>query len=324
MKYLASSRRLTVLSDLKAVEIFLSLTDTKSLTKTAQSLNIAPSTVSKKIAELEERAKVRLFNRTTRSIGITEAGRAFRDHCARILAEAETAEEALMKCREAPAGRLRITAPLALGERVLSPLIPGFLKLYPEMSIDLQTSARKMSLTSEGFDLSLRLVTPGELSDEDTVLCWNRRLFCAAPAYLERHGTPGHPEELGNHNCLLMRYGNSPDFWKFTEGNAMGRVSVAGTFASNNAMALADAAAAGVGVAQLGPYVIGDHLREGRLVRILDGFEPIETAVTVMISGGSLASRNATLFLDYLKDAWPEDWPTERRSVPEARLRVAS
>ncbi|GGB57899.1 transcriptional regulator [Tistrella bauzanensis] len=305
MKYLPVRSRLQILSDLRAVEIFLSLVETENLTRTAEALSIAPSTVSKKLTELELRANVRLFHRTTRQLSVTPAGQAFYRQCARLLDEAEAVERTLNPDAEDPAGLIRMTTPTALGERVVGPLIPGFLRRYPKISVELDTSARTVSLLSEGYDLSIRLVHASNLTDNDTVLSWNRRRFCASPAYLARHGTPQHPGELSQHNCLAMRLGSTGDSWVYTEDGRSRTVSITGSLRSNNAHFLAEAAAENVGIVLMGPFVVEEFLRDGRLVRILVGYEPRDTAVSAIMSDGAMASQHVSLFVDYLKSVWP-------------------
>ena len=305
MKYLPSRSRLQVLSDLRAVEIFISLVETQSLTKTAEALAISPSTVSKKIAELELRAKVRLFHRTTRQLSVTAAGQGFYQRCLHLLNEAEAVEETLNPDTEDPSGLIRLTTPVALGENVVGPLIPGFLKKYPRISIELDTSARTLNLLSEGFDLSIRLAPASALTDKDTVLSWNHRSFCASPEYLERHGTPTHPGELSRHNCLTMRLGTGSDSWPHTEDGRTRSVNVSGSVRSNNAHFLARAAAEGVGIALLGSFVVQKYVDDGRLVHILEGYEPHDTAVSAIMSDGAIASHQVSLFVDYLKSVWP-------------------
>ncbi|KAB2790321.1 LysR family transcriptional regulator [Brucella anthropi] len=305
MKYLHSRSRLQVLSDMRAVEIFLSLVETENLTKTAEALSIAPSTVSKKIAELELRAQVRLFHRTTRQISVTPAGRSFYEECIRLLGVAESVERSLNPNEDDPAGIIRLTVPVALGERVVGPLLPEFLRRYPRISVELDTSARTLSLLSEGYDLSIRLTHATDLTDEDTVLSWNQRRFYASPDYLEKYGTPAHPSELSEHSCLTMRLGNSAESWSYTESGRTRSVNISGSLRSNNAPVLASAAAEGLGIILMGSFVVDSLLEQGRLVRILPGFEPRDTAVAAIVSDGAIASHHVNLFIAYLKSVWP-------------------
>ncbi|PXW53652.1 LysR family transcriptional regulator [Chelatococcus asaccharovorans] len=300
MKYVPSSSRLNILSDLKSVEIFLSVVETRSLTRTAEKLRVAPSTVSKKMAELEERAKAHLISRTTRKVEITQAGMDFYAHCSRLMDEAELAERAIASGRDSLAGRLRVTAPIALTERTLMPHIADFLVQNPAVEIDLDTSTNTKNLRGEGFDLSIRMVARFDVEPDNIVLHENHRHFYASPNYLAEHGEPKHPRDLTAHSCLIVRQGSAAASWPYNDRGRFGRINVSGPFTSNNANTIAELAASGLGVALLGAFIGRDYEGSGRLVRVLEAYSPPASVVVAAAPDCRHLSRPSRAFIDHL------------------------
>ena len=231
--------------------------------------SFSAAAVSKHVARLEERLGARLLSRSTRHLGLTEEGRAFHERCANILGEIEEAEQAVSDLHAAPRGTLRINATVAFVNHQVIPLIPEFRERYPEVRFDLVLTDHGLDLIEEGVDVAIRFGEPPEGSFIARKLADSRRVVCATPGYLARHGTPRVPGDLAEHNCLTLS--TRPDFnvWEFGEGAAREQLRVSGVFDVNHSDALYDAVRAGIGIARLATYLVGADIQAGRLVPLL-------------------------------------------------------
>ena len=223
---------------LEGIAAFTRVVDSGSFSAAARHLKISKSAVSANVQRLERRLGIRLLNRTTRRLSMTEAGAAYYRHCARILAEAEAAEQAATALQREPRGTLRISAPDSFGWMHVAPTVPAFLKRYPELSVDITLSPAYANLVGEGLDRAIRI---GVLEDSPLVvrrLAPSRLVACATPAYLEEHGIPREPGDLAKHNCLctgLLPWG---DEWRLVGKRGEVRVAVSGNVRSNSAETL--------------------------------------------------------------------------------------
>ena len=259
------------MNKLQEMQVFTRAVDTGGFSAAARELGLSPSAVSKLINRLEDRLGARLFYRTTRRLNLTEEGRAFYDRCGTILAEIEQAEQAVSELRGRVRGTLRVVTVTAFGRAQLLPLLPALMARYPELRLELQLRDSAVDLVDEGIDVALQLSE--QVTDESLVarrLFTNRRLICAAPAYLQRHGTPRAPDDLLKHNCLTHSSFAHFNDWEFTHrgGNRILRVS--GNFEANSASALYQAVLAGVGIARLATFLVGHDLQQGHLVPLLE------------------------------------------------------
>ena len=255
---------------LDGIAAFARVVDSGSFSAAAHRLGISKSAVSAHVQRLEERLGIRLLNRTTRRLSVTEAGAAYYRHCARILAEAEAAEQVASALQREPRGTLRISAPDSFGWMHVAPAVPAFLKRYPELSVDITLSPAHVNLVDEGLDLAIRI---GVLEDSPLVvrkLAPSRLLVCAAPAYLEERGRPREPGDLAKHNCLCTSLLPWGDEWRLAGKRGEVRVAVGGSFRSNNAEMLRAAALDGIGIAVLPTWAVAEPLRAGALRRVLD------------------------------------------------------
>ena len=314
------SSRLYLLDDLRGVEVYVAVVEANSITRAAIRLGLAPSTVSKKLAELEARSQIRLLHRTTRRISMTEVGQRFYDQCLRLLNEAERAEWELRDDAVDVGGRLRVTAPVVFTQRQIAPLLPSFLAQYPKVDFELFASARKLNLVEEGFDLSIQLGPPDQLSRCAQSLAVNRRVVCASQAYLDRHGTPREPSDLAGHTCLVAVSTHRADVWRFHGKSGLELIRVKGSLTSDNASTLAEAAAQGVGVAMLGTYVVGDYLRAGLLKEILPTRVEQHSIIIGVVPERSFLPRRVKLFLQHLVEGFGSP-PTWDRDLPNSALR---
>jgi DNA-binding transcriptional LysR family regulator len=258
------------LPDMEAMAIFAKVVEIRGITAAAADLGLTAPTISKALSRLEKRLGARLFNRTSRRLVLTDAGRDLADRAARLLADAEAAESAMVAQSASPRGTVRLAAPMSFGVREVAPILPDFLAQYPDVSVDLHLSDALVDVIGDGFDLALRI---GELPDSSLLA---RRLapvpgmIVAAPAYLDRRGRPAHPGELAHHDCFGYAYLRTRDAWHFS--NATGdKVSVrpTGRLRVNNGDALLPAVMAGLGIAALPAFLVRDAVDDGRLEQIL-------------------------------------------------------
>lgn len=247
----------------------------------ARVLGLTPSAISKTISRLEERLGVRLLNRTTRSLTLTAEGEALAERGRRILAELDEAEQEVTRSRATPRGLLRLHTLVAFGLHQLPPVLPEFLQRYPEVRIELTVSDRLVDLVEQGADLAIRVRT-GALPDSSLVarkIFDSERVICAAPAYLERFGTPRTPDDLLQHNCLYITDYPELRRWPFDAPgapNGLRMLEVGGNVAANNAESVLQLALLGVGIIRLGELVLAEHLRAGRLVPLLTDAHHVE------------------------------------------------
>ena len=188
---------------LNEMAVFARVVATGSLSAAARELSLSPAMVSRRLAALEGRLGVRLVNRTTRSLHLTDEGASYYESCARVLAEIEQADAAVSAGRQEPQGVLRVALPASFGNQHVAPLVPQFAARYPAVQLLLSLSDRNVNLVEEGFDLAVRIADLEDSSLAARKLAPNRRVVCATPDYLRRHGTPRTPQELAQHNCLL-------------------------------------------------------------------------------------------------------------------------
>ncbi|WP_313606990.1 LysR family transcriptional regulator [Rhizobium sp.] len=266
---------------LKGIDAFVQAADSGSFTAAAQRLNLTNSAISKSVGRLETRLGRRLFDRTTRSLQLTDAGAAFYAICVRVLAELTEAEAVLVAHESEPVGRLKVNVPLAFGHMRVMPLILTLAERHPHLRPEISFTDRFVDLAEEGIDVAVRIsssdVWPEGLGK--LYLGCERLIFCAAPAFLERHGVPQNIDELDRLDAVLYGKGDgSTTPWRFSyEGSLSERKVMEGRMITGSAEAQVQAVKAGFGVAQLATWLIEDELKRGDLVEILpkmatDGF----------------------------------------------------
>lgn len=242
----------------------------------ARDLGLTPSGISKLVTRLEDRLGVRLLNRTTRRLSLTPEGEAFFHRTQRILADIEEAENEISRFRERPRGKLRVNVGTAFGAHQLVPALPEFLARYPEIEVEITMTDRVVDLVEEGADLGIR---SGHLRDSSLVarkICDMERVICASPAYLQARGTPGKPEQLLSHNCLVIAGVPALRRWPFESAGGVKTIEVAGNVTANSAETLLQLALLGAGIIRLADTIVGAPIAEGRLVPVLSGVHHVE------------------------------------------------
>ena len=284
-----------------------------SAAKAARELGLTPSGVSRVLSRLEERLGVRLLQRTTRKVSLTEEGSVFHVRTGQILNDLADAEAEMRKSAVQPRGNLRMTAPVVLGRLHLSPLLSKLLKRHPELGVDLQLVDRFVDLVDEGLDLAIRV---GALADSRLIarrLCANRRVLVASPDYLARRGVPKTPQELTEHECLLFTGFNRPREWRLAGPTGPVSIEVSGRMASNNVDALCDTALGGAGITMGATLQAWPHLRSGALVRVLRDHEFPPSAIFAVFPSARQLSTKFRAMVYFLCEEWrdPPTWDQE-------------
>ena len=286
---------------LRALQAFVKIVELGSLTAAAERLELSRSALTKHLAALERHYGTRLLQRTTRTLSLTEAGRTLHDGIVPLLGDLEALEHRLQEGHERPQGRLKISAPLTFGVRHLAPLVSSFLHEYPDVSIDLELSDRQVRMVEEGFDLAVRI---GDLSDSSLVaqpLGAVELHICAAPSYLNRHGRPLQPSELGQHRCLLYSYASDGDTWLFQRGEEQLQVKVAGHLRANNGSVLHRAALDGHGIIRQPDFLVNEDIAAGRLERLFAAWHTQTIAVHAVYPHRRLVPAKVRLFIAWLQ-----------------------
>ncbi len=286
---------------LRGMTIFIGVVEAGTMAGAAKTLGVSATVVSSWIAQLEDTLGVRLLQRTTRRTQITQEGREYYHRCKQILADIEEAGEAVTVGRSRPRGMLRISAPVALGRKLVAPFIPAYKQRYPEVRIELVLSDRTVDLEDEGFDLAVRSWRP-----DDSTLIARRlghltRVVCAAPSYLERYGTPQTPAELASHRCLiLVAGGRNDDIWHFKGEKALEGVRVSGDLTSNSTEVIAEWAFAGMGLAMKSTWDVEDEIRDGRLVVVLSEYVIQSHGLYVLYPDRQYLPARVRTFIDFM------------------------
>ena len=295
------------MDNVKAMRLFLTVVQTGSLSGAGRQSGLSPASVSRQITALEDDLGVRLLNRTSRRLSLSEAGQVYLEHAERLLQDIDELRDAVSQMAVKPRGTLRIQSRISLGTQHVAPLIPTFLALYPDLKIGLWLTDNDLDLTEHGIDLAIRT---GDLSDSTLIgrrLASSPRVICASPEYWSEHGKPETPEAIIDHNCLTYRFefGTAATLWQFRtdEGQSM-NIQVNGNFQTNNGEALRVAALSGLGVAMLPAWSVKDHLKTGSLERVLSEYETTVSDLDFGIYAVYLSRRNLSaktrLFVDHL------------------------
>jgi DNA-binding transcriptional LysR family regulator len=284
-----------------ALEAFVRVAETQSFSEAARRLRSSKSTISRSVGALEAEVGARLFNRTTRSLNLTEAGRAYFERVSRVLADLDDADRALGHHQASPRGRLMVSAPMSFGFLHLAPALPDFLARFPEVDVDLALNDRFVDLVDDGFDVALRIGAMPDSSLMARRIAPIRRTLCASPDYFRRRGTPKAPEDLKTHEALRNSNVARTQEWRFVDPDGKpSLVSVTGRVSANNGDALRSMALAGFGIANLPTFIVGADLREGALVAALERFIPQDLAMSAVYPHSRHLSPKVRAFVDFL------------------------
>jgi len=280
------------------METFVQIVDRGSLTAAADALNTSLPSVVRILASLERHLRVRLLNRTTRRIHLTDEGAQFLERCRAILSQVQEAEAALSSQRAEPQGRLAITAPVVFGRGYITPIVNEFVRRYPSVNIDLLLLDRITNLVEEGLDVAVRV---GELPDSSLVAIpvgHARRVICASPDYLRRHGKPRAPQDIAAHRCVRFTSVAPRDEWHFRVGGRDVTIPVTSVISSNQIDSALQACIDGLGLGMFFSYQVVSHRKAGDLKYVLEEFETEPRPIQVIYPHSKLLSAKVRTFVD--------------------------
>lgn len=300
---------------LNGMRVFAQVVEAKSFSAAADKLGMSKSLASRHVSALERSLSVKLLHRSTRKLSLTEAGALFYEYCARIVQEAELAEQRLMRTQSDPAGLVRVTAVPAFAARHVLPALAEFYQKYPKIQVRLFCSNRPVDLRDEGFDLGIRVSFNPAPNLVARKLAANRSVLCASPAYLKQHGLPRRMEDLRKHECVLFPALAPKGVWTLRRDGRKYSVPVTGVFETDEMEAVYAAIAAGLGIGILPLYMAGDALQKGQLVPLMRQFQVVpESAIyLVYLPNRTLPSRVRAL-IDFLVErfepapSWEAGW----------------
>ena len=300
---------------LSELTLFSLVAKNGSLSAAARELNVTPPAVSKRLAQLESRLGVRLLNRTTRRLSLTNEGEVYLANVRRILADIEELERVVSSSRAAPKGLLRVNATLGFGRTYIAPVVSAFAKRYPEVEVQLQLTDRPLNLAEEAFDVGIRF---GELPDARLIarkVSANRRFLCAAPAYLKKFGYPKVPDDLARHNCIVLRQNDAAyGIWRFARGRKTDTVKVRGALSSNDGEVALTWALDGHGILMRAEWDIAKYLRSGRLQLVLEEYSLPPADIHAVYPERHNLSAKVRVFVEFLVAQFQER-QTERLSA---------
>lgn len=277
---------------------FVYVAEYESFTQAAKRIGISTAQVSRQVSALEKRLRIQLFYRTTRRVTLTEEGRVFYQHCRSVLDGLDAAKRAITNLQTKPQGKIKMTAPVAFGEKQILPLVSNFALQYNDVEVDAYLTNRQVDLVDEGYDLAIRI---GRLSDSTMMakkLSKRTNYVCASPKYLDTHGIPHSISELNKHSCLL----GTPDHWYFSKLGKEVSVRITGRLRYNNGYSLVDAALKGLGIVNLPDYYVEPYLASGELISVLDHNRAPDERIWAIYPHNRHLSPKIRLLVDYLAE----------------------
>lgn len=288
---------------LESIRVFVRTVELGSITAGGRDLRLTPAVASNRVKELENRLGIRLINRTTRKLALTEAGRTYFDYACKVVEALDESEAVIGGISDTPKGAVKVTAPLGLGRRILAPLVPGFNDRFPEIELRLRLSDRKVDMMAENVDVAFVLGALQDSSMKMRSIAECPRLLCAAPSYVERFGMPATPADLieGRHRCLLLRFPGSPEWnWTLMTDGVARRYNVAGPYDADEGDVLTDWALDGRGIVMKPAFEVAPHLASGTLVPVLVDHPPPPVRLACIYPHKRLQDPKVRLFVDYM------------------------
>jgi DNA-binding transcriptional LysR family regulator len=282
------------------MQLFVRIVESGSFSAVARELGMIQPTVSKQMTALEEKLGVRLLNRTTRRLSMTDAGREYFERCQHILDDVQEMETEVAGLQNRPSGTLRVNTPVAFGNIHMLPLILAFRRKYPGVAIDLSLDDRYVDLVQEGIDVAIRF---GELGDSQLVarhVGSSASVCVASPGYLSAHGTPKIPADLREHQCITYTYLFSNE-WAFDGPDGPESIKVQGDFRANSGMTIRSATLEGAGIASIPLFLIREDIESGRLVQVLSQFASAPFRISAVYPSARLVSRKVKLFVEFVQ-----------------------
>ena len=291
------------MSYLDNIRTFVRVYELGSMSAAGRDLRISPAVTSTRIAQLEDHLSVRLFQRTTRNLTPTEQGRLFYPGAVEVLETVEAAEAQVVDITENPRGSIYVAAPLGVGRRLIAPLVPAFIEQYPDVSVRLRLTDRKVDLTTEGLDLAFFLGEPEDSTLRIRKIADVERVLCASPAYIKTKGMPRSGDDLigQNHECLNLRFPGATEFqWRLQTSDGPKRFKVTGRYESDDGDVLTDWALTGQGIVMKPVFEVADHLRDGRLVQVAKDTLPVPIQMACLFTHRRRQDPKTRLFMDFV------------------------
>ncbi|NMH66516.1 LysR family transcriptional regulator [Shewanella salipaludis] len=295
--------------DISTIPIFTTVIEQGGFSKAAEKLGISTSAVSKRISRLEAQLGVQLLYRSTRKLSLTEAGERYYEHALQALQAALAAEQAATELQRQPKGVLRISVPMSFGRLHLAPIIPVFLKRYPQISLHMHTNDTWSDVIAEGFDIALRA---GELPDSLLIakkLLPLHSVLCASPEYIAEQGQPETPQSLIKHNCIVSTHHSLKNEWVFMQHDVETKVQVTGNYQVNSSDALRESLLQGLGIGRLPTFIAGNDIARGKLVPILTDYSMPHKILYAVFPERQYLPQKVRVFIDFLTENLGGDTP---------------
>ncbi|WP_020653058.1 LysR family transcriptional regulator [Massilia niastensis] len=294
------------------IAAFVTAVKAGSFTAAADVLGVTRSAIGKSIVRLESWFGVRLLNRTTRSLSLTDEGKLVVERYRQVLEDLDEIDATIAQRRARPTGTLRLTAPLSFGQRHILPLLDAYLKQWPELRADIALTDRFIDLVEEGFDIAIRIAAPRDDTQLLTrTIARQQFITCAAPGYLARRGAPLQPQEVAAHDAIVLVAGGRPRGWDFITPDGPWRFDGPGRLHIDSSEALRAAALGGFGLVTLPTYIVGADLRAGLLVEVLDDYRPAPDPIDLLYPSKRHLSPRIRAFIDLLAARWQDGVPWE-------------
>lgn len=302
----------------QAMKVFVKVAEAGSLTAAARALDMSNPSVTRHVADMEAYLHARLFNRSTRRLSLTETGAAWLERCRQLLQDLEDATLAAGMSAVRPAGTLRINAPVSFATNYLARSLPDYARRHPQVRLDLTLSDRVVDLVEEGYDVAIRITR----AQENSALVARqfasaRSIVCAAPSYLQQHGTPTTPQELADHACLSYSYAATRDSWQFRRDGKLHTARVKGMLVANNGDLLREAAMAGMGIILQPTFIVAEAVRQGKLVPLLTDYEQDALPIFAIYPSRQHLSAKVRTFVDFLVERFGDqpEWDREMEQM---------
>ena len=299
----------------KQIATFVEIIAKGSLSAAARAEGIAPAMIGRRLDALEERLGVKLLQRSTRKIALTDEGTSFLEHCQRILADLQDAEASVSDRSVRASGHLTVSAPAGFGRQHVAPLLPAFLAQHRDVSLSLNLNDRLVDLIGEGIDVAIRIATLADSNLVGVKLADNQRVVVASPAYLERHGVPLAPQDLSAHNCLAMNSEGSQRGWTFRQNGKNLTLKVSGNMDCNDGAVLHDWSLLGHGLAWRSMWEVAKEIESGKLCTVLDEFAAPGNDIYAVFAQRRHLPLRVRAFVDFLRLAYatPDYWRQRER-----------
>jgi DNA-binding transcriptional LysR family regulator len=294
---------------LNAMRTFVAVADAESFTLAAERLSMSRAMTSKHVMDLEARLGLRLLNRTTRTVVLTEAGAAYAERCREILGSLDEAEREVTSRAIEPVGRLRVSAPMSFGIAYIAPRLDAYALKFPRVDIDLVLNDRVVDIVEEGYDVAIRI---GRLAESMLVarrIASGRRLVCASPAYFKTHGRPKRPGDLSAHTCLHYAYALGGSSWTFDGALGQETVRVGGRITCNNGDAICAMALKGMGIIYQPDFIVAPHIKSGALTEVLEKHTQETLGIYAIHQSHRHVPQKVRSFIDFLAASFSKQAP---------------